>query len=73
MQALMVSRRLLYLLGILLVAACGGPEPSPLAAGQTPEARVSGYGRVLRKRSRVLVQLHVDIKIIFSFSDSQWT
>ena len=41
MQVLMVSRRLLYLLGILLVAACGGPEPSPLAAGQTPEARVS--------------------------------
>ena len=41
MRVLMVSRRLLYLLGILLVAACGGPEPSPLATGPTPAARVS--------------------------------
>ena len=40
MRVSMVSRRLLYLLGILLVAACGGPEPSPLAAGPTPTARV---------------------------------
>jgi len=36
----MTGRRLLYLLGILLVAACGGPKASPLAAGSSPAPRI---------------------------------